>query len=83
MDQALDRFMGDAQAVIARHEDAADRVTAIAPLMQRLLDSDGSLRVRRVISAVPAPEFAGRISFAAPAILTATLHPALERQPGV
>ena len=42
MDPALDRFICDAQGVIARHEDAADRVTAIAPLMQRLLDSDRS-----------------------------------------
>ena len=38
----LDRFIDDAHAVIARHEDAADRVTLIAPLMRRLLESEKS-----------------------------------------
>jgi predicted metal-dependent enzyme (double-stranded beta helix superfamily) len=42
MDRVLDRFIGDAHAVIADHEDAADRVTLIAPLMRRLLESDKS-----------------------------------------
>ena len=40
MDQALERFIGAAHAVTAEHEDASDRVTMIAPLMRRLLDSD-------------------------------------------
>lgn len=40
MTQALDRFIAGAHAVIARHEDAADRVTMIAPLMRTLLDAD-------------------------------------------
>jgi 3-mercaptopropionate dioxygenase len=42
MDQALDRFIADAHGVIDRQEDAADRVTMIAPLMRRLLDTDRS-----------------------------------------
>lgn len=42
MSEALDRFLGDAHAVIARQEDAADRVAMIAPLMRSLLDSDRS-----------------------------------------
>lgn len=42
MDQPLDRFISQARAVIARHADAADRVTMIAPMMQRLLDADRS-----------------------------------------
>jgi predicted metal-dependent enzyme (double-stranded beta helix superfamily) len=42
MDQALDRFIADAHAVITRHADAADRVTMIVPLMRSLLDSDRS-----------------------------------------
>lgn len=42
MDQALDRFISDAHDVITRHTDAAERVTTIAPLMRRLLDSDKS-----------------------------------------
>ena len=42
MDQALDRFIADAHGVIERQEDAADRVTMIAPLMRRLLDADRS-----------------------------------------
>lgn len=42
MEPSLDRFITDAHAVIARHEDAADRVTLIAPLMRRLLNSDRS-----------------------------------------
>ena len=40
MDRSLDRFIHDAHAVIDRHEDAADRVTLIAPLMRRLLACD-------------------------------------------
>ena len=39
MDQALDRFIADAHAVITQHEEAAERVTMIAPLMRRLLNS--------------------------------------------
>lgn len=42
MEDALAGFIADAQAVITGHEDAADRVTLIAPLMRRLLDSDRS-----------------------------------------
>jgi 3-mercaptopropionate dioxygenase len=42
MSRALDRFIDDAHAVIAQHEDAADRVTMIAPLMRTLLDADRS-----------------------------------------
>ncbi|HEY2618997.1 MAG TPA: hypothetical protein VGI78_16775, partial [Acetobacteraceae bacterium] len=42
MDRVLDRFLADAHGVIERHEDAADRVTAIAPLMRRPLDTDRS-----------------------------------------
>jgi predicted metal-dependent enzyme (double-stranded beta helix superfamily) len=42
MDQALDRFIAGAQAVIEAHEEAAERVTLIAPLMRRLLESDKS-----------------------------------------
>jgi 3-mercaptopropionate dioxygenase len=42
MDQALDGFIADAHGVIERQQDAADRVTAIAPLMRRLLDTDRS-----------------------------------------
>lgn len=42
MSQTLDRFIGDAHAVIAQQEDAAGRVTMIAPLMRRLLDPDRS-----------------------------------------
>jgi predicted metal-dependent enzyme (double-stranded beta helix superfamily) len=42
MDQALDRFISDAHEVITHHADAAERVTMIAPLMRRLLDSDKS-----------------------------------------
>lgn len=42
MDQALDRFIGAAHAVIAAHQDAAERVTMIAPLMRSLLTSDRS-----------------------------------------
>ncbi|RFB75590.1 cysteine dioxygenase family protein [Methylovirgula sp. 4M-Z18] len=42
MTKALDRFIDDAHAVIGQTEDAAERVTMIAPLMRRLLDSDRS-----------------------------------------
>ncbi len=42
MDQALDGFIADAHGVIERQQDAADRVTAIAALMRRLLDTDRS-----------------------------------------
>ena len=42
MDHALNRFIDDAHAVIDKYGDAADRVTTIAPLMRRLLDSDNS-----------------------------------------
>ena len=42
MEHALARFVADAHAVIACHEDAAERVTMIAPLMRRLLGSDRS-----------------------------------------
>ncbi len=42
MSEALDRFIVDAHAVTIRHEDAAERVTMIAPLMRHLLVSDRS-----------------------------------------
>ncbi len=42
MTQALDRFITDTTAVIRTHEDAAERVTLIAPLMRQLLASDRS-----------------------------------------
>jgi predicted metal-dependent enzyme (double-stranded beta helix superfamily) len=42
MTQALDCFITDARAVIRAYEDAAERVTLIAPLMRRLLASDRS-----------------------------------------
>lgn len=37
MHDALVGFIGDCETVVARLEGAADRVTAVAPLMQRLL----------------------------------------------
>jgi len=39
MHGALKGFVADCEAVVARLDDAADRVTAAAPLMQRLLAS--------------------------------------------
>lgn len=40
MDHALDEFIAGCRASIERHEEAADRVTAIAPLMYRLVQSE-------------------------------------------
>jgi predicted metal-dependent enzyme (double-stranded beta helix superfamily) len=41
MDSAVARFIDDVHAVIVQQEDPADRVTAITPLMRRLLDFSG------------------------------------------
>jgi len=40
MHPALDSFLSGARAMVARHQDAAGRVDAIAPLMLGLLNSD-------------------------------------------
>lgn len=49
----LEHFITDCEAVLAADAHAADRVTAIAPLMERLLDGDMSFLKSQPLSSDP------------------------------
>ena len=53
VDHTLDRFIADCRGVLGRTEDAAERVTEIAPLMLALLQSGTGFLARSTCTKIP------------------------------